>query len=241
MDILSLGLADHWPCRFCGGAGGRGRGTSSTGRGSPSGLGLGVVADPGLGEIHRFCRAGAAGLFASCAGSLGGSGSRGTEGRGEPLGELILRLEFDDVPELRPRPRLCVPAPCSGRRAGIGRPRCLDSAARSPRVRELLYIGVDVRIEPDHRRPVPAWSRREDGVRRGGRLLVALEREQDEGPELVQDRVVWRLGEGLVGERQRPGVVARPEFLPRRRRASCCRYRRHPAREEAPSTAIGLL
>ena len=32
----------------------------------------------------------------------------------------------------------------------------------------------------------------------------------------MEDRVVRRLGEGLVGERQRPGVVARPEALPRR-------------------------
>src|SRR5262249_33672549 len=47
--------------------------------------GSGVVADSGLGEIHRLCRAGVASLC-ELRGELRWLGGRGTEGRREPCG-----------------------------------------------------------------------------------------------------------------------------------------------------------
>src|SRR5262249_18336030 len=83
MDVFWLGLADHWPCRFWGGAGGRG--TSSSAPDSPSGLVWGLSPAPAWARSLGFA-APVPSACASCAGSLGGWGAvapRAAENRAE--------------------------------------------------------------------------------------------------------------------------------------------------------------
>ena len=60
-------------------------------------------------------------------------------------------------------------------------------------VAELRGVDVDVRVETDERRPVPARPDGEDRVERRRRLVVLAEGEQAEGPELVDRGVVGQL------------------------------------------------
>ena len=82
---------------------------------------------------------------------------------------------------------------------------------------KLVGVGVDVGVEPDQGGPVPARPGREHRVSDRRRLVVPLEREQAERPELVHDRDVRRLLEDLVGQVERPLVVAGLERVARGR------------------------
>ena len=63
---------------------------------------------------------------------------------------------------------------------------------------QLLRVAVHRPIEAAHRRPVHAGSHGEHGVERGRSLGVPAEREEREGPHLVNHRIRRREGHGLV-------------------------------------------
>ena len=96
--------------------------------------------------------------------------------------KLILRLKLYDSLELSTR-RVVVALnhvevgeqELRGRRVGCALGISLERA-------ELIGIRVDVGVESDEGRPVPAGSRRQDRVIDGGRLVISLESEEGRVP-----------------------------------------------------------
>ena len=78
---------------------------------------------------------------------------------------------------------------------------------------QLLGVGFGIAVQADQGRPVPAGPDRQHGIEHGRRFVIPLEREQAAGAKLVQGRVVGRRLQGLVGQLERPGVIAGLEGL----------------------------
>src|SRR5271166_4663204 len=93
--------------------------------------------------------------------------------------------------------------------AGRGGLRVLPAAVlQRP---QLAGVGRDVRVEPAHRRPVHPRPDGQRVVELGGGPRVLAAGEQGERLELVDEWVAGHALEGLVGQIQRGGVVARLE------------------------------
>ena len=141
-------------------------------------------------------------------GELDGRPGVGGQRRGELGRELVLRLELRHLGELGGG-RLLVPldeVEVGEQELGRRRRRVLlDVRLQGP---EVVGVGVHARVEAHQGGPVPARPGREHGVldRRG--LVVPPQREQGEAAELVQHRVFGQHGERLVGQGQRPAVIA---------------------------------
>ena len=139
-------------------------------------------------------------------------GCRGFLGFGQGLGkrnrELVLRLELHDIREFGSRRvGITVNQVVVGeqkprrRRIGIASDRRFQPA-------ELVGVGVNVGIETDQRRPVPAGTGREHGVGDRGRFVKAFQGEQAQSSKLMDDRSIRGVLDDLVGQIESPLVVA---------------------------------
>ena len=80
---------------------------------------------------------------------------------------------------------------------------------------KLGRVDLDIGIETDQRRPVPARPDRQNGIQGNGGLVVPSQGEEAEGPELVQRRVV------RVLHQRRVRLLQRERHIPALERVAC--------------------
>ena len=202
--VLALGDAFQTPVRSPAGAlaGGRSRRAAYCRRGRTARAGLAGSAFAGAAPRRRSRDLGRRGPLA------GGHPLEADDQRvvGHELGQLGVLAGRGLVRTLG---RVEVGQDEPGRRVGgVLRPELLERP-------ELLGIDVDVRVERDQGRPVPAGAGGEDGVEGRRRVLVLAHGEEGHAAELVGIRVIGQGLDRLVDQVERLGIVAGLEGVAR--------------------------